>query len=210
MEDARPQLATRVGLVSTDPMRVVGLKALLEGSAYDVVPLSVPGALDESSLSLVLIDSECTGHPFQLISTFRQVRPRLKLIVLGNDPSFDHIQRVIGAGAKGYLLFTATEAEVRTAIETVRDGSVWAPRKVLSRLLDREHPASDAPDRRPRFTAREVEVLQLLRLGHSNREIAQLLGIDEGTVKAHIGRLMRKVGVSNRIALTIHPFAQFS
>ncbi len=49
----------------------------------------------------------------------------------------------------------------------------------------------------------------LLRDGQPNREIAKSLGIDEGTVKAHIGRLMRKVGVNNRIALTVHPFTQF-
>jgi DNA-binding NarL/FixJ family response regulator len=51
-------------------------------------------------------------------------------------------------------------------------------------------------------------VLNLLRSGRSNREIGLVLEIDEGTVKAHIGRLLRKVGVNNRIALTMHPFTQ--
>ena len=199
----------RIGLVATDPMRVLGFKTLLEGTAFDVVPLSVPGALDDISLTLVLIDSECTGHPFQLISTFRQVRPQLRLIVFGGDTGHEHIERVIGAGAKGYLAFTATEADLRTAIDTVRDGSVWAPRKVLSRLLDREQ-GSSHPDQRPHFTARECQVLKLLREGQPNREIAHTLGIDEATVKAHLGRLMRKVGVSNRIALTVHPFTQLT
>ena len=199
----------RVGLVATDPMRVLGLKCILEGTPFEVVPLSVPGALDDANLSLVLIDSECTGHPFHLISTFRQVRPQFKLIVLGSETAHEHIERVIGAGAKGYLALTATESELRMAIDTVRDGSVWAPRKVLSRLLDREQDSSH-PDQRPNFTLREREVLKLLREGQPNREIANTLGIDEATVKAHLGRLMRKVGVSNRIALTMHPFTQFS
>jgi DNA-binding NarL/FixJ family response regulator len=60
----------------------------------------------------------------------------------------------------------------------------------------------------PRFTARERQVLSLLREGQPNREIADALGIDRGTVKAHIGRLLRKVGVSNRTALTVHPWTQ--
>jgi DNA-binding NarL/FixJ family response regulator len=60
----------------------------------------------------------------------------------------------------------------------------------------------------PKFTTREIQILNLLRAGQPNREIALALGIDEGTVKAHIGRLMRKVGVNNRIALTVHPFTQ--
>ena len=207
--DATPQnRAERIGLVATDPMRVLGLRIVLEGSPFEVVPLSVPGALDDASLSLVLIDSECTGHPFQLIATFRQVRPQLKLIVLGAESAHDHIQRVIGAGAKGYLVLTASEPELRMAIQTVRDGSVWAPRKVLSRLLDREQGTLGSGDQRPHFTTRELEVLKLLREGRPNREIAHTLGIDEATVKAHLGRLMRKVGVSNRIALTVHPLTQ--
>ncbi|GAC1415499.1 MAG: response regulator transcription factor [Acidobacteriaceae bacterium] len=206
MDEALPTLAERVGIVATDPMRVLGLRALLEQTRFDLVPLSVPGALDDANLSLVLIDSECTGHPFQLISTFRQLRPQLRLIVLGNDTGQEYIQRVIGAGAKGYLALTANESEVRLAIETVRDGSVWAPRKVLSRLLDRDQPSGGLP--KPAFTARELEVLKLLRDGRPNREIASSLGIDESTVKAHLGRLMRKVGVSNRIALTVHPYTQ--
>ena len=55
----------------------------------------------------------------------------------------------------------------------------------------------------PRFTEREGQVLRLLVAGSPNREIASALGIDEATVKAHVGRLMRKVGVTNRIALTM-------
>jgi DNA-binding NarL/FixJ family response regulator len=52
-------------------------------------------------------------------------------------------------------------------------------------------------------------VLELLRAGRSNREIGLALTIDESIVKAHIGRLLRKVGVNNRIALTVHPSTQF-
>jgi DNA-binding NarL/FixJ family response regulator len=201
--------ADRVGVVATDPLRVLGLKAIFcEAMQLEIIHLSVPGALDDTHLSLVLIDAECTSHLFELIATFRQVRPLLKLIVLGNEIEHDYIQRVIGAGAKGYLALSAKESEIRMAIETVRDGSVWAPRKVLSRLLDIDRNAAKSPIAFPRFTAREVEILGLLRAGQPNREIARSLGIDEGTVKAHIGRLMRKVGVNNRIALTVHPFTQ--
>jgi DNA-binding NarL/FixJ family response regulator len=209
MDEATPKLAERIGVVATDPLRVLGLQAIFdETMQLEIVHLSVPGALDDGNLSLVLIDAECTDHLFELMATFRQVRPQLKLIVLGNETDPDHIQRVIGAGAKGHLSLSAKESEIRMAIEMVRDGSVWAPRKVLSRLLDRQ-PGGTKATVRPKFTSREVEVLKLLREGQPNREIAIALGIDEGTVKAHIGRLMRKVGVSNRIALTIHPFTQF-
>lgn len=194
----------RIGVVATDALRVLGLRAIFADSPdFEIVQLSVPGVLDDSGLSLVVIDSDCTTHLFELIAAFRKARPQLRLIVLGSDTAPEHIQRVIGAGAKGYLPLTAPESEVRLAVATVRDGSVWAPRKVISRLLDSQKaPAA------PRFTGREREILQLLRAGRPNREIARALSIDESTVKAHIGRLMRKVGVTNRIALTIHPLTQ--
>ncbi|HEY5056285.1 MAG TPA: response regulator transcription factor [Acidobacteriaceae bacterium] len=194
----------RVGVVATDPLRVLGLKAIFADLPdIEIVPLSIPGAFDDAGLSLIIVDSGCTPHLFELLAAFRKARPQLRLVVLGTDTSAEHIERVIGAGVKGYLPASAQEGEVRLAIETVRDGSIWAPRKVLSRLLDtgNETPA-------PRFTQREGQILQLLRNGRSNREISAVLGIDESTVKGHIGRLMRKVGVTNRIALTVHPLTQ--
>ena len=206
MDEAPGTLAERVGVVATDPLRVLGLKSIFRDVLQlEIVHLSIPGALSDSNLGLVLIDAECTTHLLELVSTFRHAHPALKLIVLGNDTAPDYIERVIGAGAKGYLPLTAKESEIRMAIEMVRDGSVWAPRKVLSSLLDSQRKAALAP---PRFTARERQVLRLLRAGQPNREIALALSIDEGTVKAHIGRLMRKVGVNNRIALTVHPLTQ--
>jgi DNA-binding NarL/FixJ family response regulator len=128
------------------------------------------------------------------------------LIVLGLEEDHEYIQRIIGAGAKGYLAHTAKGNEVRLAIEIVQDGSAWAPRKVLANLLE----LSSAEDRRagttsePKFTRREAQVLRLLVEGQPNRVIAEELGIDLATVKKHVGTLMRKVGVKNRIALSVH------
>jgi len=169
-----------------------------------IVPLSVPGALDASGVSLILIDAACTEHIFELLATFRRTRPHLRLIVLGLEEDHDYIQRIIGAGAKGYLAHTAKESEIRLAIEVVQDGSAWAPRKVLARLLEVSSEATRREDaKEPKFTDRERQVLRLLVEGHPNRVIAEELGIDLITVKAHVGRLMRKVGVDNRIALSV-------
>jgi len=88
----------------------------------------------------------------------------------------------------------------------VQDGSLWAPRKVLARLLEarnRSQPPAGAPNA-AKLTARENQVVSLLVVGRSNREIGEALGIDAGTVKAHMGRIMRKTGVGNRIELTMY------
>jgi DNA-binding NarL/FixJ family response regulator len=207
MEETASARVDRIGVVATDTLRVLGLQSILP--QFEVVHLTAPGALDDVNLALVLIDAECTSHLFELLATFHHIRPQLKLIVLGSETGPEYIQRIIGTGAKGYLTLTSNESELAMAIEMVRDGSVWAPRRVLSQLLDRQPGFSGTASAPPKFTPRELQVLELLRAGRSNREIGLALGIDISTVKAHIGRLLRKVGVNNRIALTIHPFTQF-
>lgn len=203
MEEITSQKHLRLGLVATDPLRILGLQSIFSGDGTEVVPLSVPGALDSSGVSLILIDNSCTGHFFELLGTFRRARPYLRLIVLGMQEDHDYIQRVIGAGAKGYLAHTATESEIRLAIEIVQDGSLWAPRKVLARLVESAAAESSSAIADPKFTEREGQILRLLVAGRANREIANMLGIDVNTVKAYVGRLMRKMGVENRIALTV-------
>ncbi|MCU1319982.1 MAG: two component transcriptional regulator, LuxR family [Edaphobacter sp.] len=204
MKETSSREHLRMGLIATDPLRVLGLQAIFsETGEAEVILLSVPGALDASGVSLILIDAACTEHIFELLETFRRTRPHLRLIVLGLEEDHDYIQRIIGAGAKGYLTHTAKENEIRLAIEIVQDGSVWAPRKVLARLLESSAAEAYSGSVEPKFTEREEQVLRLLVEGHPNREIADALGIDAATVKAHVGRLMRKVGVDNRIALSV-------
>jgi len=196
----------RVGLLSLDPLRMLGLESILtEKANLEVVALREPGSAELGGYALVVIDAGCTEHLLELVGGFRRRYPKLKLIVVGMETDHGYIQRVIGAGAKGYLTHLANEGEIRMAVEIVLDGSVWAPRKVLARLIDKAGAVDATAEgtKAPRITAREDEVLRLLVSGQPNREIGRAMGIDEGTVKAHVGRLMRKMGVENRIALTM-------
>jgi DNA-binding NarL/FixJ family response regulator len=210
MKDEKPQGCLKLGLVATDALRILGLQTIfaergIKDMSVEIVPLSVPGALDSSGVSLILVDSACTDHIFELLAAFRRTRPHLRLIVIGLEEDHEHIQRIIGAGAKGYLAHSARPDEIRLAIEIVQDGSAWAPRKVLAKLLElsstEEERSSTANE--PKFTSRESQVLKLLINGHPNRVIGEELGIDLATVKKHVGALMRKVGVKNRFALSV-------
>ena len=207
MEQKVEFVKKQVGLVANDPLRILGLQVILsEQAESQVVAFSVPSALDSQELSLLLIDADSAPQLFDLLATFRRNRPELRLIVLGRQTDQEFIQRVIGAGAKGYLSHDARESDIRLCIDVVREGSIWAPRKVLARLVEAapatQHSTARAAE--SKFTDREGQVLNLLIEGRPNRDIAMMLGIDEGTVKAHISRLMRKVGVGNRTALTMH------
>jgi len=202
--NAGPRL--RVGLVAADPLRVLGFQSIFEDHPrVEIVSGPMEEVLRDHTLDVALLGAQASDLLFDLLATFKSFRPRLRVIVIGLSMDFDHIQQVIGAGAKGYLAETATEKDILMAIEVVEDGSVWAPRKVLSRLLEG---ASAAPARNhaqpPKFTPREREVMELLVAGRSNREIARSLLIEERTVKSHVGKLLRKVGAPNRIALSVH------
>lgn len=171
------------------------------GAVCDLLPMTAPDTLREDDLAMVVIDTR-EEDLLTMMAAFRRARPGLRLMVLGsrNDPNY--IQRVVGSGAKGYLLYTASEREILMAVEVVADGSIWAPRKVLASLIDTY---SNADPRPPeiRLTPREQEVIDLLIAGRANREIAATLGMELKTVKTHVGRLLQKFGVPNRVALTV-------
>jgi DNA-binding CsgD family transcriptional regulator len=92
---------------------------------------------------------------------------------------------------------------LRLAIGVVVSGNICAPRRVLCRLIDRLLKVSDSSlaNASPQLTPRENQVIDLILLARSNREIARNLGIGIQTVTAHVGRLMRKTGTVNRINL---------
>jgi DNA-binding NarL/FixJ family response regulator len=140
-----------------------------------------------------------------LLARLRSRHPGLKVLVIGAGSEPEKILDAITAGAKGWLEETANPEQVMQAAYAILEGSIWAPRRVLSTFVDRALEGSAARRKRsnPRFTEREEEVLQQLVLARSNREIAQALSIREQTVKSYVARLMRKVGVGNRIALSV-------
>jgi DNA-binding NarL/FixJ family response regulator len=202
-QSARPM---RVGLLDFEPLRIAGLREIFaEQPDFQVVATDWPMALKESSFDLVVLVLRDQAFSLALLARLRSRHPGLKVLVIGSGSEPEKILEAISAGAKGWLEDTASPAQVMQAAYAVLAGSIWAPRHVLSTFVDRAIEGASARRRRqsPRFTEREEEVLQQLVLARSNREIAQALSIREQTVKSYVARLMRKVGVGNRIALSV-------
>ncbi len=112
--------------------------------------------------------------------------------------AYDTDERILGAlraGARGYLLKGASRAEIFDAIRTVHAGGSLLQPVVTGRLLDHMSREQTSPEP---LTPREFEVLGLLALGLTNREIAKRLFISERTVKFHVSSLMHKLGAENR------------
>ena len=190
----------KVGIICGDPLRGEGLRAILEGTC-EVVFLTAQEARHSSDIALALLDTR-EEDVLTMIAAFRRARPALRLIVLSGRAEPAYIQKVVGSGAKGFLLHNASEREIQMAISVVADGSIWAPRKVLASLIDTYASGTQRP-KEVQLTPREQEVIELLIAGRANREIAATLGVELKTVKTHVGHLLQKFSVPNRVALTV-------
>src|SRR5689334_8447925 len=197
----------RIAVVESDPLRFIGLKSLFDSeSDLELISSSLAELGPRTDLELVLLGSRAGSNLFDVMAGMKAARPDLRIIVSGSGMDDETILKALAAGAKGYVDEAASPEEFVQAIRIVFQGSVWAPRRVLSMFIERvtSSPGRIFPAGRVTFTDRERDVLEMLVAGRSNKEIGSALGIEERTVKAHVAKLMRKVGVQNRIALSVH------
>jgi DNA-binding NarL/FixJ family response regulator len=216
MSVVRNAKSIQVGLVADEPIRLAGLISIFESENREGQPalIPLPGTLEEllsnRSLEYLIFDLNASSGGLETLEIVRHARPDLRLIILGPEGNDELVLSCIIAGARAYLDLTAEPEAVRTAIDSVTAGSIWAPRRLLSKLIDRllNKRETSLTNGDPRLTARERQVLELILKARSNREIARDLGIEERTVKAHVGRLMRKAGVDNRIELSMRALSR--
>ena len=196
-----------IAVVESDPLRFVGFRTLFDTeSDLELSAATLADLQSKTNVDLVLLGNRSAQNLFDVMASLKASRPDLRIIVVGSGADDETILKAIAAGAKGYVDEAAAPSDFIMAIRIVHQGSVWAPRRVLSMFIERvsASPGRIFPAGRVTFTDREKEVLELLVVGRSNKEIGSALGIEERTVKAHVAKLMRKVGVQNRIALSVH------
>jgi DNA-binding NarL/FixJ family response regulator len=127
----------------------------------------------------------------------------VRVLVLTTFDLDEYVFQALRAGASGFLLKDLPREELVRAVRVVAGGeSLLAPR-VTRRLIEefarRPAPAEHRPEALAALTAREHEVLELVARGHSNAEIATELVISEQTVKTHVGNVLAKLGLRDRI-----------
>lgn len=208
----------RIGVLAGEPIRLAGLSTVFEEAPEDGKPHLVPvvGALQElladPRLLYMVVDFNSSDEGMKTLEKVKRSRPAMRQIVIGPEHDDELVLKAITAGARAYLDSSADPHTVRMAIDIVVSGSIWAPRRLLSRLIDRLLGVNEGGDslKTLQLTQRERQVLDLILLARSNREIAEELGIEERTVKAHVGRLMRKTGAENRIELSVRTLSRRS
>nr|WP_282600036.1 response regulator transcription factor [Patulibacter sp. SYSU D01012] len=207
-DDPLVRSALAMMLAGAPELRVVGEAA--DGA-------EVPAALDAHRPDVVLMDIRMPR--VDGLEATRAVRERAardggrpQVIVLTTFDADDHVLGALRAGAAGFLLKDTPPAEIVRAIRLVAAGEAMLSPGVTRRLIDHVADAG-AQDRRARaagalaeLTERELEVAVALGRGAANAEIAAELHMSVATVKAHVSRLLQKLGLTNRVqvALLVH------
>ena len=136
--------------------------------------------------------------------------PPVRVLIITTFDLDDYVVEGLRAGASGFLLKDATPEELVHAVRVVAAGDALLAPKITRRLLDL-YAQRLPPVRRPaavltQITKREQAVLLLVAEGHSNAEIAQLLHLAESSVKSHVGHLLAKLGLTDRVHLVIFAY----
>jgi len=198
-----------VSVLESDAMRVVGLQSVFASEPdIDIHAGTVDSVLESRHDEMVLMTTDRGPSFSAVMAALKTVRPDIRIVVTGPGRRDEDILRAVAAGAKGYVALEAPSDVLKKAIREVHAGSVWIPRRIVATYIERTTARRIPPNTAPDISPRESEVLRLVVAGWSNREIAHDLGVTEPTVKAHVAQLMRKLGVPNRTALSVHAISK--
>lgn len=156
---------------------------------------------------VILMDISMPGPAGGGIEATRRLKdslPNARVLILTVHEDESLLREAIQAGAVGYIVKRAAEAELVSAIRAVWRGDIYvhpAMTRSLLKDLEVQRPLSKPGSREP-LTPREIEVLRLLARGHTNRQIADALNVSVRTVEGHRSNLMSKLELHSRVELT--------
>ena len=187
----------RILIVDDHPVVLAGLTSMLSTQPDLEVVGSASGGeealqmLHTRSADILLLDLRMPGMSgIDTLLALKAQRSSVRAIILTSFETDEDIYRSVQAGAQGYVLKGAPQADVVEAIHTVHAGKRYFPSDVAARLAERMM--------RSDLTARELEVLHMLARGLTNKEIGNALRISGNTVRNHVNSIIEKLEVSDR------------
>lgn len=191
----------RVLVVDDHPVVRQGTRMILENAGLEVVGEadSAERALQltaETHPDVVLADVRLPAMSgIELTAELRRAHPDVRVLILSSYANLSYVKAALAAGAAGYLLKTAPDGEVVSAVHSVSLGTTVLDASVSAELL-----IEGDRDSQP-LTDRERQVVALVAEGLANKAIASRLQVSKRTVDAHLGHLFTKLGLSSRAEL---------
>jgi DNA-binding NarL/FixJ family response regulator len=210
-------LATPPRVVIADDQALVrsGFRMILGAAGIPVVAEAADGAqavaaVREHQPDVVLMDIRMPGMD-GLEATRRilapPAHPDCRIIILTTFDLDQYVYAALTAGASGFLLKDVSPEQLIDAVRMVRSGDALLAPSITRRLVERFASAASPPPavrgELSELTPRELEVLQLLARGLSNAELAAELVLSEATVKTHVARILRKLGLRDRVQAVV-------
>jgi DNA-binding NarL/FixJ family response regulator len=195
----------RVVLVDDEALVRSGLRLILEGDPA----LRVVGEAGDGRAGIDLVTANDLDVVLMDIRELLGERPELKIIVLTTFDTDEMVLTALRLGASGFLLKDTPPAELIDAVRQVASGRTALSQPVITQLIkavtDRPEPErrSEAAARLEQLTARERDVAIAIARGLSNAEIAAAHFVSVTTVKTHVGRILDKLAVANRVQIAI-------
>jgi DNA-binding NarL/FixJ family response regulator len=187
----------RILIVDDHPVVCIGLTRMLSAhSGLEVIGSAPSGEealaiVQQNRPDVLLLDLRMPGMDgIAVMHALKRIDAPPRVIVITSFETDEDIYRSIRAGAQGYLLKDTTESEMVAAITVVDAGKRYIPRHIAARLADRMLRAD--------LTGRELQILEMLAHGSTNKQIAQALEISDNTVRHHVNNIMDKLQVSDR------------
>jgi two-component system response regulator NreC len=206
-------VSIRVLIVDDHAVVRAGLRLLLEAQdELEVIAEAgdARGAIFETRAhrpDVVLLDVVMPGRSgIEVIPDLLREAPETSILVLSMQDDPAYVREAFSAGAKGYVLKEAADAEVVAAVREVAQGELYVHPALGARLVAAEVEERTRAEEDP-LSDREREVLRLLALGHTNQEIAKALYLSVRTVETHRAHIMQKLRLATRAELVRYALA---
>lgn len=192
----------KVFIVDDHPVVRFGLRMMLE-SEKNIVVTGIAGSAKEALIELGKIQTDVVLMDLRMpemegadaIGELRRIQPDLRILVLTNYEADEDILRALQAGATGYILKNTPQEEIVRAVEMVYENKRCVPPHIAQRLLETIG--------REQLSQRELEVLTLVAMGLTNKEIAERLFISDKTARNHVASCLLKLDANDRTEASI-------
>jgi two-component system nitrate/nitrite response regulator NarP len=200
---------TKVLVADDDPLTMAGITALLDKSNFDVVATANTGAAVLDTLAsarpdLLILDN---GMPersgIDVLRTLRSRGDQRPVVLLTGGLNEDLAREAIQLAVNGIVIKATAPRDLLTCLESVVQGRRWLDQEVMQRVMDQAMSPDSPRDPFDLLSGRERAVASLAKRGLRNKEIADELGLTEGTVKVHLHKVFEKLGIRGRTELIL-------